>query len=290
MMWNKAKVSRGLGQCLTVILAVLPLSGFAFGALAHDGVHLVIAANADGITLPESWVSGITSVTLQNDTEIDFQPAIARFINGATMDDFMAAMMAQDFAGMLATVSALGSATAKPGESVDVTYDLIAGDYLFLNFNPAGPPTLMPFTVAENEGEAVEAPEADVVIEMVDFNYAMPVEITTDDVLWHFTNTGEQTHEIVVYRIEEGETIDAVTTAVMEALMAAAPGTPPDMPYEKAFSFVGMSPDENAWMEVRLESGTYAALCFIPDATSEEMTTHLAHGMIRLFTVTDVNS
>jgi hypothetical protein len=119
----------------------------------------------------------------------------------------------------------------------------------------------MPFTVAENEGEAVEAPEADVVIEMVDFNYAMPVEITTDDVLWHFTNTGEQTHEIVVYRIEEGETIDAVTTAVMEALMAAAPGTPPDMPYEKAFSFVGMSPDENAWMEVRLESGTYAALC-----------------------------
>jgi hypothetical protein len=57
------------------------------------------------------------------------------------------------------------------------------------------------------------------------------------------------------------------------------------MPYEQAFSFIGISPGENAWMTVNLEPGTYAALCFIPDATSEDMTSHLAHGMITIITV-----
>lgn len=275
---------------LALLAVLLILSGFAFGALAHDGEHLVIVANADGITLPEAWVSGITTITLQNDTDIDFQPAITRFINDATMEDFMAAMQAQDFAGMLATVSALGSATAKPGESVEITYDLIAGDYLFLNFVPAGPPTLLPFTVAENEGEPVEAPEADVEIVMVDFAFGMPVELTSGAALWHFSNEGEQTHEIVIFSVEDDATVEGVTAAMTEAMMAAVPGTPMEMPYETAFAFVGMSPDENAWMEVSLEPGTYAALCVIPDTTSEEMVTHLAHGMITIFTVTEAAS
>lgn len=269
---------------LCVIVLCVPVSNFV---LAHDGEPLVIVAAEDGVTLPETWVSGITTITLQNDTEIDFQPTLARFIEGATMEDFMAAMQAQDFAGMLATVSALGSATAKPGESIDITYDLIAGDYLLLNFSPAGPPTLLPFTVSEHEGEAVETPEADVEIVMVDFAFGLPSEMITGDAVWHFSNAGEQIHEIVIFSVEEDATVEGVTTAVMEAMMAATPGTPPEMPYEEVFSFVGISPGENAWMTVNLAPGTYAALCFIPDTTSEELISHLAHGMITIFTVGD---
>ncbi|MBW4436321.1 MAG: hypothetical protein KME04_04265 [Pleurocapsa minor GSE-CHR-MK-17-07R] len=266
--------------CVIVVCAVLVNL-----VNAQDVEPLVIAATEDGITLPEAWVSGMTAITLQNDTEIAFQPTLARFIDGATMEDFTAAMMAQDFAGMLATVSALGSVTAEPGESASVTYDLQAGDYLFLNFSPAGPPTLIPFTVMQYEGDAVEAPEADVEIVMVDFAFAMPVELTTGDAVWHFTNEGEQTHEIVIFSVDEDATVEGVTNGVTEALMSAGPGAPPEFPYEEAFSFIGMSPGENAWMNVNLEPGTYAALCFIPDVESEEMTTHLAHGMITIFTV-----
>jgi hypothetical protein len=113
----------------------------------------------------------------------------------------------------------------------------------------------------------------------------MPTELTTGEAVWHFSNTGEQIHEIVLYSVDEDATVEGVTTAVMNALMAAAPGTQPEMPYEQAFSFIGISPGENAWMTVNLEPGTYAALCFIPDATSEDMTSHLAHGMITIITV-----
>lgn len=264
-----------------IVISVL-LSGFVF---AQDAEPLVIVAAEDGITLPEAWVSGITTVTLQNDTEIDFQPTLARFIEGATMEDFMAAMQAQDFAGMLATVAAIGSTPVKPGESVDVTFDLTAGDHLLLNFGPGSPPTILPFTVAENAGEEVEAPEADVEIVMTDFAFGLPVEMTTGDAVWHFSNVGEQLHEIVIFSVDEDATVEGVTEAIMEAMMAATPDTPPEMPYEQSFAFIGISPEENAWMTVNLEPGTYAALCFIPDTTTTPPTSHLAHGMITLFTV-----
>lgn len=280
----RSRFSRLMMICL-IVMGVL----FSGLVLADEVEPLVIIAAEDGITLPEAWVSGITTVTLQNDTEIVFAPTLARFIDGATMEDFMAAMQAQDFAGMLATVSAIGSTPVKPGEAADVTYDLIAGDYLFLNFAPAGPPTILPFTVAKNENEdaMVEAPEADVEIVMVDFAFGMPLDLTTGEAVWHFSNTGEQIHEIVIFSVDEDATIKEVTAAVTEAMMAATPGTQPEIPYEEAFAFIGLSPEENAWMTVNLEPGTYAALCFIPDTTTTPPTSHLAHGMITLFTVSE---
>ena len=43
-----------------------------------------------------------------------------------------------------------------------ITYGLLAGDYLLLSFAAAGPPTMLPFAIAEAEDEAIETPEADV--------------------------------------------------------------------------------------------------------------------------------
>lgn len=281
-------LKRSLIRCILLLTALLATAFASISAFAQEEMEYpTIVAAEDGITLPDGLVSGISTITLQNDTEIDFQPTLARFIDGATMEDFMAAMQAQDFAGMLATVSALGSTPVLPGESADVTFDLTAGDYLLLNFGPGGPPTILPFSVAENEGDVIEAPEADVEIVMTDFAFGMPVEQVTGDAVWHFSNAGEQIHEIVIFSVDEDATVEGVTQAVTEAMMAATPGTQPEMPYEEAFAFIGLSPEENAWMTVDLEPGTYAALCFIPDVTSEEMTPHLAHGMITIFTVAE---
>lgn len=246
-----------------------------------------IIANADGITLPEGLVSGITTLTLQNDTEAEFSPVIARFLEGKTIDDFRAALMAQDFPGMLATISALGLPAVAPGESLNITYDLKAGGYVVLSFNPAGPPTILPFTVAENEGETVSAPEADVVVDMIDFAFVMPTELTTKQTLWQFINNGEQTHEIIIFRVDADTAAHTVTEAMMAAAAAATPGTPPEPPYERVFSFIGISPGESAWLDVSLEPGSYAALCFIPDMTSETPSPHFHHGMIVIFNVSE---
>jgi hypothetical protein len=94
------------------VVIMLLSSLMAVRVLAHDAhvttetEYPTFIASADGITLPESLVSGITTLTFQNELEPTFQPTLARFINDATLEDFMAAMMAQDFAGMLAAIQA----------------------------------------------------------------------------------------------------------------------------------------------------------------------------------------
>ena len=78
---------------MTLVIALV----WAAVAYANDHVeNPTIVASEDGITLPEGLVSGINVITLQNDSEIDFNPAIGRFIDDKTLEDFTAAMMAQD--------------------------------------------------------------------------------------------------------------------------------------------------------------------------------------------------
>ena len=173
--------------------------------------------------------------------------------------------------------------------SVDVTYDLLTGEYLLLSFasdGPPGPPTLLPFSVVETQDEAGEVPEADVEVSLVDFAFAIPAELKAGTQLWEIANLGEQPHEMFMFRVDDDATLPDVTQALTTAMMTAEAGTP-EMPFETAFAWTPMSPDTRAWVEVDLEPGTYAVVCFIPDTTSEAMVSHLEHGMIALVTVSD---
>ena len=274
------------GILLLVALLVTVSGAVLAGAQEADG-NPAIVASADGITVPDELFSGITTITLQNDTDSEFQPALMRFIDGKTLDDFTAAMMAQDVPGMLATVSALGTPFVAPGEAVDVTYDLQAGDYVLIHFNADGPPTLLPFAVTDLPGSVHEAPEADVEVTMLDYAFEIPAELVTGEALWQFTNGGEQTHELVIYAVDPDATAEDVTSTIMEAVMSTPPGTAWEIPFEVANAFAGISPGETAWMTVDLPPGTYAVVCMVPDFTSTPPITHLQHGMIALLTVSE---
>ena len=76
---------------------------------------------------------------------------------------------------------------------------------------------------------------------------------------------------------------------LMEAMMASE-GGPPEMPFETALFWSPMSADMSAWVEVDLEPGTYAIICFLPDLLAEEGAepmSHLQHGMVSLLTVSE---
>ena len=183
----------------------------------------------------------------------------------------------------------LGGLETPAGESINLTYDLSAGDYLLLNFAEAAPPTILPFVVAEAEdamSTAEPLPEADVPVELVDFAFHMPTELQAGEQFWSLTNNGTQPHEMAVMRVDDGAELADVTSTLMDAIMAATQG-PPDMPYETAVSWSVMSPGERVWANVSLEAGTYVVVCFIPDFTAQEFVTHMQHGMIQLITVSD---
>jgi hypothetical protein len=270
-----------------VLLALTLATSLSSMALAQEEAeNPVIAATEDGVMLPaEELVAGIVTLTFQNDTQAPFSPILARLNEGKTMEDFMGAMQ-QGPAAALAVVTILGGPEVGAESSAEVTYELLAGDYLLLSFASDGPPALLPFSVTEKQGETGEAPEADVEVSLVDFAFAITAELKTGEQLWEIANLGEQPHEMFVFRVDDDATLSDVTEALTTAMMSAEAG-PPEMPFETAFAWTPMSPDTRAWVEVDLEPGTYAVVCFIPDTMSEAMVSHLEHGMIRLVTVSE---
>jgi hypothetical protein len=274
----------------SVSIAALLFMALAGALFAQDAEPLVIAATADGVTVPENLVAGVTTLTLQNESEAPFAPILARFNEDKGMPDLMGAMQG-GLAEGLAVVTVLGNPDLLPGDSYDVTYDLLAGDYVLIAFNQAGPPTILPFTVAENadaDPEATREPiAADVVAQMGDFVFAVPSEIEAGAQTWQIENVGEQAHHLLVYAVEADVTLEDATAAFMDALMNAT-GGPPQMPYENVFTWGVMSPGERTYIELELEPGTYVIVCFLPDQTAEaaeDAMNHLEHGMIQLVTV-----
>src|SRR5215213_2070946 len=123
----------GMIILLFVSIVLVSLPDTALAQQEPSEVHPTIVATEDGIVLPEGLVAGIVTLTFQNDTEIPFSPTLARLNDGKTLQDFMTAMQAGP-AGALAVVTILGGVGALPGASLNITYDLPAGNYLFLNF------------------------------------------------------------------------------------------------------------------------------------------------------------
>ena len=285
-----------LKQCLSrgvVLVGLLVLLTIASAAVSAQEESLpTISATAEGITVPEGLVAGLTTIVFQNDTEAPFAPFLARFNEGKTLPDLMSAMQVGGFNPVFEVVTILGNPDTPPGESYQVTYDLLAGDYVLLSFGDfrGGPPTILPFSVAEIETEAEATPEllvADVTVQLADFMFAMPTEIEAGAQLWQIENVGEQAHHMVIFAVENDVTLEDVTAAISDALMNATT-FPAPMPYETVFGWGIMSPAQSAYIELDLEPGKYVFVCFLPDQTAEDpeqAMTHFAHGMIKLVTM-----
>lgn len=247
----------------------------------------MIVSNADGITLPEGLTAGYTTIIFHNDTDVLFAPVLARLINGASFDDFMGAMQ-QGPQAALGLVSVLGSPEVNAGEIQQASYELVAGDYIFANVPAGAPPTILPFSVAETSGDVTtEAPEADVVLNMVNFAFAIPGDIPAGEQVWRISNLANQPHHIYVYRVEDDAELTSVLDGFITAYRAIQPGQPPEFPYETEYVWTVMSPEQTAYATINLEAGRYAIACFIGDSASENAVSHLEHGMLRLIDVVD---
>lgn len=270
------------------LFALLAITGMSIAG-QEDAAPFIISATAEGITVPEGLVAGLTTLVFENESEAPFAPIIVRLNEGKTMQDLMRALQA-GLAEGLEVVTVLGNPEVEAGDSYEVTYDLLAGDYVLLSFAAGGPPTILPFSVTTSEADPEVTPEPldpDVVAKMGDFVFAIPTEIEAGAQLWQIENVGEQAHHMLVYAIEDDVTLEVATAAFMDAMMNATAG-PPQMPYESVFSWGVMSPGQAAYLELELEPGTYVFVCFLPDQAAEDQEaamSHLEHGMIRIVTV-----
>ena len=157
----------------------------------------------------------------------------------------------------------------------------------FARFNVPGPAL----------GE-VKLPDADLSVELFEMNFSLPEELEGGSQLWEVQNTGAMLHEMAIFPVPESATPEQVQEAIsaelavefggdaaearatIDALGADWVGWSSDL-----VAGVGvLSPQAATLAQIDLESGTYGAVCYIPEPNSGMP--HLMLGMTKVFEVT----
>lgn len=268
------------GLLLVAALAACSLGGESTANEADTGgiPEVAVEKTADGVSMASEVPSGI--VALKIDPELEGLPG--RLNDGVTMDDLNAALTnPEDPFAALAMVTLLGAGSnTTDGRTI---YDLEPGQYAYVDMPENAPPSAVSFTAGDASGAT--APEAEVTVNLVDFNFAIPAEIESGPQVWQINNQGEQWHEMAVMKMNEGVSMDDVMALIMSE--ESQDGPPPLEQLGELVAFWAPSgPGETAWVTWDLEPGNYTVLCFLPDITGD-FSPHLAHGMFAELTVTE---
>lgn len=258
---------------LMVLLILSACSALGGEEAGSDIPEVEVAAADSGLTVPENVPSGVVAFDLS--AAPDALPA--RLNEGVTMDQLNEALAQPDPFAALSLVSLLGGGSNTTDGKLIV--DLKAGQHAIVSFPEDGPPAVYPFTAGDPSGAV--APTADITVDLVDFNFAIPSEIETGPKVWQINNKGQQWHEMGIMKLGEGVTVDDVLA--MMASEEPAEGPPP---FEEVVFWAPNSPGETGYVTWDLPPGEYTVLCFLPDLAGD-MTPHLAHGMVAELTVTE---
>ena len=235
-----------------------------------------VTATDYALQAPDTIVAGAVTFRLVNRGKEFHHLWIGRLDGGKTTEDLLAAM--RQPGPLPAWVREVGGPNAPaPGGESNATVSLRPGRYVIACLIPSddGVPHLMKgmiraLTVVETPGPAPN-PVGDVTMTLHDYIFTVPQPLRAGRHLIEVHNNGPQPHEVELVRLDPGKTAQEMLAWVHEPA-----GPPPGLPVG------GVSPLGRggvAWFEANLEPGTYALICFIPDAKDGK--SHYEHGMVR---------
>jgi hypothetical protein len=180
-----------------------------------------------------------------------------------------------------------GGTSADPGGSGEVILDLTPGEWvidLFLEGEDTPPIQPKVVTVTGAMPELTDPP-ADVSVAMIDLAFEMPERVPAGPGVWKVTNSGALPHLMSIQSYPE-----PLTEAQIETTLNALLGTPPATPealldrgqFSDVVNTMTQSGGQTNWIEVDLEPGQYAVLCFI--VGPGDVTLHAAMGMYKIIT------
>jgi hypothetical protein len=249
-------------------------------AAAPTGV--TVTATDYAFEAPDTIPAGFTTFRMVNNSE-QFHMAQLIKLEGGTLDDFL-----QAYSEAFRTVGPRpewakrlgGPGVAEPHGESNATQYLEAGSYALIclvNPPPDRIPHVMkgmahPFVVRANGATAASriAPEAGVVIRMVDYGFNLSDPLTAGRHIIRVENTGAQPHEVSLVKLSPGKTMQD-----LEAWLKNLQGPPPA-------SLVGgvssLAANTEAYFEADLAPGDYVFFCLV---TAPDGRPHTAHGMIQ---------
>jgi hypothetical protein len=173
------------------------------------------------------------------------------------------------------------------GTTAQAVIDLVEGEWLLLGDDPFGVHAPTIFTVTGEVPADVPEPEADIMVTFIEFGITVEGALTAGDHLLRIENLGAQPHFVFIAKAPDGMTNEDLGVELQSFF--GPPASPEASPAAEGaelmpvLSTAAQSMGVVEWVPVSLEAGTYAGICFFPNAG--EGLPHAAHGMHTVFTV-----
>lgn len=234
------------------------------------------SAPTGDITVP----AGPVEVVLNNAGTEEHQASIIRLNDGVTPQQFAAAG-ATDPTGVAAfnLFTAYGGPNATPAGALNGSTQVLSqpGNYLFVCFipGPDGVPhaakgMVLPFTVTPPA--STQTLTAGSTVGANEFSFKVPDKVKSGQL--GFTNNGTQAHELAVYKLADGKTINDARTF----LSTQNPSGPP--PFSPNGGIGPIAPGATATTNINLDKGSYIFICFLPDVSGNGAP-HFTKGMLQ---------
>lgn len=124
--------------------------------------------------------------------------------------------------------------------------------------------------------DAAEAGATEVPVVLDEYSFGVEPTLAAGPTAFALDNVGEEQHEMVLFKLVEGATVD-------DALAAEQAGEDPEQFFAGPPEVGVAGPGEQTFVNTELTPGSYAMVCFIP---TPEGTPHVAEGMVTSVEVT----
>jgi hypothetical protein len=243
---------------LAALFATFALA--ACGDSEDDAQEIKVELKGDGkFSAPTSAEPGEAEFTFKNGTKDEAEMQLLRVEGTHDADDVLTALGAvqkgKPFPDWF--FAAGGLSAVEGGETKTVTQILQPGTYYTANLE--GKPDPSTFAEIKVSGEADDAAlESDKTVTAAEYQFeADGLEAGENEIA--FENVGAQPHHLIVAPIKKGATIDDVKSAIKSGKEE------PPLDEKGGTNTAVIEGGETQLVELDLEPGTYAMMCFITD-------------------------
>jgi uncharacterized cupredoxin-like copper-binding protein len=231
---------------------------------AAPPVQLQISAHDLKFDPPDAIPAGLVDITLTNQGEQPHQVQLFKLNEGVEFATFEEAVTTEEGEGQIPELAAEAGGVQElaPGSSATVTRELEQGAYALVCFvrghNFEGMVAPLEITAAEETN--FERPVSDGEVRLADFTIAVPGDFSGQGT-FTVTNAGPQPHEMAMFKLN-------ASLEEVQNFLKKPTGEPPGGEPEGLGGVGAVLPQESSYIELNLDPGVYALVCFVPDPES----------------------